>query len=231
MDNQAALFYVFSAVLLFAALRVITARSTVHAALFLVLAFFSASCVWMLLQAEFLAITLVLVYVGAVMVLFLFVVMMLDINTDQFRQNFWQHLPLAGLIGAVIAVEMALVLMSGFRVSQAAPVDPRLAEYGNTRLLGIELYTHYLYPLQLAAVLLLVAMVAALALTLRKRKDVRAMDPGQQVRVKRADRVRMVSMPAEVEAPAASAEPAEGGAAPGAQAPGAAPGSAGKGAA
>jgi NADH-quinone oxidoreductase subunit J len=231
MDNQAALFYVFSAVLLFAALRVITARSTVHAALFLVLAFFSASCVWMLLQAEFLAITLVLVYVGAVMVLFLFVVMMLDINTDQFRQNFWQHLPLAGLIGAVIAVEMALVLMSGFRVSQAAPVDPRLAEYGNTRLLGIELYTHYLYPLQLAAVLLLVAMVAALALTLRKRKDVRAMDPGQQVRVKRADRVRMVSMPAEVEASAASAEPAEGGAAPGAQAPGAAPGSAGTGAA
>ena len=231
MDNQAALFYVFSAVLLFAALRVITARSTVHAALFLVLAFFSASCVWMLLQAEFLAITLVLVYVGAVMVLFLFVVMMLDINTDQFRQNFWQHLPLAGLIGAVIAVEMALVLMSGFRVSQAAPVDPRLAEYGNTRLLGIELYTHYLYPLQLAAVLLLVAMVAALALTLRKRKDVRAMDPGQQVRVKRADRVRMVSMPAEVEASAASAEPAEGDAAPGAQAPGAAPGSAGKGAA
>lgn len=231
MDNQAALFYVFSAVLLFAALRVITARSTVHAALFLVLAFFSASCVWMLLQAEFLAITLVLVYVGAVMVLFLFVVMMLDINTDQFRQNFWQHLPLAGLIGAVIAVEMALVLMSGFRVSQAAPVDPRLAEYGNTRLLGIELYTHYLYPLQLAAVLLLVAMVAALALTLRKRKDVRAMDPGQQVRVKRADRVRMVSMPAEVEASAASAEPAEGGAAPGAQVPGAASGSAGKGAA
>ncbi|MFM8797245.1 MAG: NADH-quinone oxidoreductase subunit J [Betaproteobacteria bacterium] len=231
MDNQAALFYVFSAVLLFAALRVITARSTVHAALFLVLAFFSASCVWMLLQAEFLAITLVLVYVGAVMVLFLFVVMMLDINTDQFRQNFWQHLPLAGLIGAVIAVEMALVLMSGFRVSQAAPVDPRLAEYGNTRLLGMELYTHYLYPLQLAAVLLLVAMVAALALTLRKRKDVRAMDPGQQVRVKRADRVRMVSMPAEVEASAASAKPAEGGAAPGAQAPGAAPGSAGKGAA
>ena len=231
MDNQAALFYVFSAVLLFAALRVITARSTVHAALFLVLAFFSASCVWMLLQAEFLAITLVLVYVGAVMVLFLFVVMMLDINTDQFRQNFWQHLPLAGLIGAVIAVEMALVLMSGFRVSQAAPVDPRLAEYGNTRLLGIELYTHYLYPLQLAAVLLLVAMVAALALTLRKRKDVRAMDPGQQVRVKRADRVRMVSKPAEVEASAASAEPAEGGAAPGAQAPGAASGSAGKGAA
>ena len=205
MDNQAALFYVFSAVLLFAAFRVITARSTVHAALFLVLSFFSASCVWMLLQAEFLAITLVLVYVGAVMVLFLFVVMMLDINTDQFRQNFWQHLPLAGFIGALIAVEMALVLMSGFRVSQAAPVDPRLAEYGNTRLLGIEIYTHYLYPLQLAAVLLLVAMVAALALTLRKRKDVRAMDPALQVRVKRADRVRIVPMAAELDAPAAPA--------------------------
>ena len=205
MDNQAALFYVFSAVLLFAAFRVITARSTVHAALFLVLSFFSASCVWMLLQAEFLAITLVLVYVGAVMVLFLFVVMMLDINTDQFRQNFWQHLPLAGFIGALIAVEMALVLMSGFRVSQAAPVDPRLAEYGNTRPLGIEIYTHYLYPLQLAAVLLLVAMVAALALTLRKRKDVRAMDPALQVRVKRADRVRIVPMAAELDAPAAPA--------------------------
>jgi NADH-quinone oxidoreductase subunit J len=219
MDNQAALFYVFSAVLLIAAFRVITARSTVHAALFLVLAFFSASCVWMLLQAEFLAITLVLVYVGAVMVLFLFVVMMLDINTDQFRQNFWQHLPLAGLIGAVIAVEMALVLMSGFRVSQAAPVDPRLAEYGNTRLLGIEIYTHYLYPLQLAAVLLFVAMVAALALTLRKRKDVRAMDPGQQVRVKRADRVRIVSMAAEVEQPAAPAGEAQGGDAPSATSP------------
>jgi NADH-quinone oxidoreductase subunit J len=215
MDNQAALFYVFSAVLLLAAFRVITARSTVHAALFLVLSFFSASCVWMLLQAEFLAITLVLVYVGAVMVLFLFVVMMLDINSDQFRQNFWQHLPLAGFIGAVIAIEMALVLMSGFRVSQAAPVDPRLAEYGNTRLLGIELYTHYLYPLQLAAVLLLVAMVAALALTLRKRKDVRAMDPAEQVRVKRADRVRIVSMAADVERPAAPATQADSRAVPG----------------
>ena len=203
MDNTAALFYLFSAVLLLASFRVITARSTVHAALFLVLAFFSASCVWMLLQAEFLAITLVLVYVGAVMVLFLFVVMMLDINTDQFRQNFWQHLPLAGFIGAVIAVEMALVLMSGFRVSQAAPSDPRLAEFGNTRLLGIEIYTHYLYPLQIAAVLLLVAMIAALALTLRKRKDVRAMDPGLQVRAKASERVRLVSMPAEVEKPAA----------------------------
>ena len=208
MDNTTALFYAFSAVLLLAAFRVITARSTVHAALFLVLSFFSASCIWMLLAAEFLAITLVLVYVGAVMVLFLFVVMMLDINTDQFRQNFWQHLPLAGLIGAVIAVEMALVLMGGFRVSQPAPPDPLLAEYGNTRLLGIEIYTHYLYPLQLAAVLLLVAMVAALALTLRKRKDARAMDPGVQVRARPRERVRIVSMRAEVESPAHAAEAA-----------------------
>ena len=222
MDNQAALFYVFSAVLLFAAFRVITARSTVHAALFLVLSFFSASCVWMLLQAEFLAITLVLVYVGAVMVLFLFVVMMLDINTDQFRQNFWQHLPLAGFIGAVIAVEMALVLMSGFNVAKAPAADPRLAELGNTRLLGIEIYTHYLYPLQIAAVLLLVAMVAAIALTLRRRKDVRAMDPSVQVRVKRADRVRIVSMPAEVERPAAEPDAADAAGAPGAAPKGAA---------
>ena len=201
MTNTSVLFYIFSAVLLFAAFRVITARSTVHAALFLVLSFFSASCVWMLLQAEFLAITLVLVYVGAVMVLFLFVVMMLDINTDQFRQNFWQHLPLAGFIGALIAIEMALVLMGGFRVSQAPVASSSAAEMGNTRLLGIEIYTHYLYPLQIAAVLLLVAIIAAIALTLRRRKDVRAMDPAQQVRVKRADRVRIVSMPAEVERP------------------------------
>ena len=202
MMTTSALFYVFSAVLLLAAFRVITARSTVHAALFLVLSFFSASCVWMLLQAEFLAITLALVYVGAVMVLFLFVVMMLDINTDQFRQNFWQHLPLAGFIGALIAIEMALVLMGGFNVSQA-PVDPRLADMGNTRLLGIEIYTHYLYPLQIAAVLLLVAIIAAIALTLRKRKDVRAMDPSQQVRVKAKDRVRLVKMAPEVDTPAA----------------------------
>ena len=177
MDSTTALFYVFSAVLLLAALRVVTARSTVHAALFLVLAFFSASCLWMLLRAEFLAITLVLVYVGAVMVLFLFVVMMLDINSEQFREGFWQHLPLAGLVGALIALEMALVLMRGFQV-QAPPQVAKAVEMGNTRLLGIEIYTEYLYPLQLAAVLLLVAIVAAIALTLRARKDSRHLDPG-----------------------------------------------------
>jgi NADH-quinone oxidoreductase subunit J len=201
MDTITALFYVFSAVLLLASFRVITARSTVHAALFLVLAFFSASCVWMLLEAEFLAITLVLVYVGAVMVLFLFVVMMLDINADSFREGFWKHLPLAGVVGALIALEMALVLMRGFALK--APITGSKAlEVGNTKLLGIELYTNYLYPLQLAAVLLLVAIVAAIALTLRGgRKDSKHMDASVQVRAKKADRVRLVKMRPVVEAP------------------------------
>ena len=202
MDTITALFYVFSTVLLFAAFRVITARSTVHAVLFLVLAFFSASCLWMMLSAEFLAITLVLVYVGAVMVLFLFVVMMLDINADSFREGFWKHLPLAGLVGAVIALEMALVLMRGFQLQAPAP-GARALEMGNTKLLGIEIYTEYLYPLQLAAVLLLVAIVAAIALTLRGRKDSRHMDPSQQVRVKKVDRVRLVKMAPTVEVPSA----------------------------
>jgi len=202
MNTITGLFYVFSTVLLFAAFRVITARSTVVAALFLVLSFFSASCIWMLLRAEFLAITLVLVYVGAVMVLFLFVVMMLDVNTDKFREGFWTHLPLAGLVGAVIALQMALVLMRGFQL-EAPAATARDLEMGNTKLLGIELYTHYLYPLQLAAVLLLVAIIAAIALTLRARKDSRRMDPGQQVRVKKADRVRLVKMDPTIEAPSA----------------------------
>jgi NADH-quinone oxidoreductase subunit J len=196
MNTVTALFYVFSAVLLFAAFRVITARSTVHAALFLVLAFFSAACVWMLLRAEFLAITLVLVYVGAVMVLFLFVVMMLDINSDGFREGFWKHFPLAGMVGALIALEMALVLLRGFQPGAAPELPAKALQMGNTRLLGIDIYTGYLYPLQIAAVLLLVAIVAAIALTLRERKDSRHMNPSEQVRVKRADRVRIVKMPA-----------------------------------
>jgi NADH-quinone oxidoreductase subunit J len=214
MDTITVLFYVFAAVLLGAAFRVITARSTVHSALFLVLAFFSASCIWMLLRAEFLAITLVLVYVGAVMVLFLFVVMMLDINTDEFRQGFWKHLPVAGFVGALIALEMALVLMRGFQLSAPAPTAKAL-ELGNTKLLGIEIYTQYLYPLQLAAVLLLVAIIAAIALTLRERKDSRHMNPGDQVRVKAADRMRIVKMAPVIELPSAppAAAPKEGGAA------------------
>jgi NADH-quinone oxidoreductase subunit J len=167
MNSITALFYVFSAVLLFAGFRVITARSTVHAALFLVLAFFSAAASGCCSKAEFLAITLVLVYVGAVMVLFLFVVMMLDINTDAFREGFYKHLPVAGFVGAVIALEMALVLMHRLPGRPRRRRPARAAELGNTRLLGIEIYTNYLYPLQMAAVLLLVAIIAAIALTLR----------------------------------------------------------------
>jgi NADH-quinone oxidoreductase subunit J len=199
MNSTTALFYVFSAVLLGASFGVITARSTVHAALYLVLAFFSAACVWMLLKAEFLAIALVLVYVGAVMVLFLFVVMMLDINTDAFRKDFWKHLPVAGIVGALIALEMMLILRGGFDLAAPKPMLPDVASIPNTKLLGIEIYTDYLYPLQLAAVLLLVAIIAAIALTLRERKDTKRVDPSQQVRVKRADRVRIVKMAPEVE--------------------------------
>lgn len=204
------LFYVFSAVLLFAAFRVITSRSAVYAALFLVLAFFSAACVWMLLQAEFLAISLVLVYVGAVMVLFLFVVMMLDANTSMVRERLKGTLPLALLIGAVIALEMALVLLPGFRLREAPAPDAQAMQLGNTKLLGIEIYTQYLYPLQIAAVLLLVAIIAAIALTLRRRKDSRYLDPAQQVKARKAERLRIVSMQPEV-APPPAAPTGEGG--------------------
>lgn len=196
MDIKSALFYVFSAVMLFAALRVITARNPVHAALYLVLAFFQASGIWMLLKAEFLSITLVLVYVGAVMVLFLFVVMMIDINLDALKKDFWKHFPLAAFIGAVLALELASVLMGGFRSSQIAVDSSSVAglPVSNTRDLGVLLYTEYLYPLEIAAVILLVAIVSAIALTMRERKDTKAQDPGEQVKVKAADRLRMVKM-------------------------------------
>ena len=204
MNTMTALFYVFSAVLLFAAFRVITARTPVYAALYLVLAFFTAACVWMLLRAEFLAISLVLVYVGAVMVLFLFVVMMLDINVDALREGFWKHFPVAGLVGVVIALEMAAVLLGGFRLTEVPVADAAALKLGNTKLLGIEMYTRYLYPLQIAAVLLLVAIIAAIALTLRKRKDSKYINPSDQVNVRAADRVRIVKMAPTVEAPAVS---------------------------
>jgi NADH-quinone oxidoreductase subunit J len=210
MNTQTALFYIFSAVLLFASFRVITARDTVHAALFLVLAFFTAACVWILLAAEFLAIALVLVYVGAVMVLFLFVVMMLDINVDALRADFWRHFPLAALVGVVIALEMAAVLLGGFRLENSPAPDALVSRLGNTKLLGIEVYTHYLYPLQIAAVLLLVAIIAAIALTLRKRKDSRFLNPAQQVRVRKADRLRIVRMKPTIEAAPPAAEKPEG---------------------
>ena len=205
MDITTALFYVFSAVLLLASLRVITARSTVHSALFLILAFFTAACLWILLKAEFLAITLVLVYIGAVMVLFLFVVMMLDFNTDSLRQGFWKHMPLAAVVGALIALEMAAILMGGFRLSEAPVVSAAALKMGNTKLLGIDLYTNYLYPLQIAAVLLLVAIIAAIALTLRRRGDSKAINASDQVKVRKGDRLKIIKMDAVVEAPAADA--------------------------
>jgi NADH-quinone oxidoreductase subunit J len=202
MDVRTGLFYLFSVVLLFAAFRVITARNPVYAALFLVLTFFQAAGVWLLLRAEFLAISLVLVYVGAVMVLFLFVVMMLDINVDALRVGFWKHFPIAATIGALIALEMAAVLMGGFRPTEEPRVLPAAAQaaqagvqYSNTKELGRLLYTEYLYPLEIAAVLLLVAIVAAIALTLRTRKDTKHTDPSQQVRVKARDRLQVIKMP------------------------------------
>jgi len=184
--------------MLFSALRVITARNPVHAALFLVLAFFTASVIWMLLKAEFLAIVLVLVYVGAVMVLFLFVVMMLDINLDRMREGCWSYLPLGATVGLLMIVEMVLVLSGRYfgLAAMPAPPDPGKA-YSNTRELGRVLYTDYIYAFELAGVVLLVAIIAAIALTLRRRKDTKGQDPSRQVAVKRADRVRIVSMPSE----------------------------------
>ena len=196
MDITSIFFYAFSTVLLFAAFKVVTSRNPVHSALYLVLSFFQASAIWMLLQAEFLSISLILVYVGAVMVLFLFVVMMLDINIEAMRQGFWRHFPLAASIGAVLALELASVLLGGFRLTQS-PVAPVLEEgvqYSNTKELGIILYTEYLYPLEIAAVILLVAIVAAIALTLRERKDSKAQDPSEQVKVKASDRLQLVKM-------------------------------------
>jgi NADH-quinone oxidoreductase subunit J len=206
MDIRTGLFYLFSAVLLFAAFRVVTARNPVYAALYLVLAFFQAAAVWMLLKAEFLAISLVLVYVGAVMVLFLFVVMMLDIDMDSLRQGFWKHFPLAATVGVVIALEMAAVLMGGFRLvdepkAAVAAAGQAAAQVSNTKELGVLLYTQYLFPLEIAAVLLLVAIVAAIALTLRERKDSKHIDPSVQVRVKARDRVQIVKLPPTVAAP------------------------------
>ena len=191
-------FYVFSAILLFAALRVITSRNPVHAALFLVLAFFTSAGIWIQLQAEFLAIALVLVYVGAVMVLFLFVVMMLDINLARLRAGFWSYLPVGATVALLLVIEMVIVLYYNFAGVEAAPAREPLPErYSNTKELGRLLYTEYVYPFEIAAVVLLVAIVAAIALTLRRRKNTKYIDPGDQVNVRRKDRVRMVSMPAE----------------------------------
>ncbi len=198
MDFRAATFYFFAAVMIFAALRVITARNPVHSALFLVLAFFTAAGLWMLLEAEFLAIALVLVYVGAVMVLFLFVVMMLDINMDRLREGYWDYLVPALIVAGVMIAEMALVLGGRYFDLEGMPQPTaHAADYSNTRELGRLIYTDYVYPFEIAAVILLVAIVAAIALTLRQRKDTKYIDPAKQIRVRRQDRVRLVSMPSE----------------------------------
>ena len=206
MSVTTGLFYAFSAVLLFAAFRVITARNPVHAALYLVLTFFQAALIWMLLKAEFLSITLVLVYVGAVMVLFLFVVMMMDVNVENLRLGFWKHFPLAALVGVVIALEMAAVLMGGFRISEDPSSAVAAAGSSNTKEIGVLLFTQYLLPLEVAAAILLVAMIAAIALTLRARKDSKYVSPGDQVRVKSRDRMTVVKMAATQAAPVVTAE-------------------------
>jgi NADH-quinone oxidoreductase subunit J len=193
MNFEAIVFYVFAAILVFAALRVVTTRNPVHAALWLVLAFFTAAGVWLLLQAEFLAIALVLVYVGAVMVLFLFVVMMLDVNFDAMRSNLRAHIPVAATIGIIVFAEMALLLVR----ATAGSGSPPPAATQNTRALGRLLYVDYVYPFEIASVILLVAIVAAIALTWRRRRDSKHQDPGAQVRVRRGDRVRLVNMRSE----------------------------------
>jgi NADH-quinone oxidoreductase subunit J len=201
MDFKTATFYFFAGLLVYAALRVITARNPIISALHLVLAFFTAAALWLVLKAEFLAITLVLVYVGAVMVLFLFVVMMLDINFDKLREGFWSYLPLAGTVGLLMVIEMVLVV-GGKRfglMDVAAPAE-HAAGYSNTKELGRLIYTDYVYPFELASIILLVAIVAAIALTLRRRKESKYQNPAEQVRVRRQDRVRMVPMLAEKKA-------------------------------
>jgi len=202
MKIQAAFFYLFSAVLLFAAFRVITARNPVHAVLHLILAFSQAAGIWLLLRAEFLGVALILVYLGAVMVLFLFVVMMLDIRLDALRQGFWRHFPLAALIGGVVIAEMGAVLMGGFGGVVERAASAAAQPLPNTQALGRLLYTEYLYPVEIAAMILLVAMIAAIALTLRKRKDSKAVDAARQIRVRAHERIELRKLaPARVPAP------------------------------
>src|SRR5262245_25706361 len=196
----AILFWAFAAVLVGAAIGVILARNPVHSVLFLVLCFFNAAVLWLLIQAEFLAIVLVLVYVGAVMVLFLFVVMMLDVNIEELREGFARNAPLGGLIALIMIVELAYVLWVrrlGLELPGAAPLAA--AGSSNTAEIGAVLYTRYAYPFQLAAVVLLIAIVAAITLTMRRRPGLKSQDIAGQVAVKAADRVRLVSMPPERE--------------------------------
>ncbi len=191
------LFYLFAAILVFAALRVVTARNPVHAVLWLVLVFFTASAHWLMLRAEFLAIVLVLVYVGAVMVLFLFVVMMLDINFDNLRKQFRSYVPVGATVGALVLIEMALTLVGtrhGIPVGSAA--GPATGA-SNTKALGALVYTDYVYPFEIAAVILLVAIIAAIALTHRRRRETKYQNPGEQVKVRPQDRLRVLNIPSE----------------------------------
>src|SRR5438105_3479567 len=198
MDFKQFVFYFFATLLVFASSMVITLRNPVKSALFLVLAFFSAAGLWLLLSAEFLAIVLVLVYVGAVMVLFLFVVMMLDINLARLREGFAEYLPIGGIVAVLLVLEMGLILSSGrFGASRMPEPAAVGADYSNTRALGRLIYTVYAYPFELAAIILLVAIVAAIALTMRRRKDTKYLDPAKQIDVRRADRVRVNTLPAE----------------------------------
>ncbi len=206
MEFSTFTFYVFAAIMLFAALRVITAKNPVHAALFLALAFISASGLWFLLQAEFLAIILIMVYVGAVMVLFLFVVMMLDIDIDRLRHRFWSYLPLGALIGLLMVAEMAMVLGGKYFSIEAMPGQNYPAGYSNIKELGRLLYTEYVYPFELASIILLVGIIAAVLLTLRRRKDTKYQNPSRQIALRREESVRLVSMPAEKDEPSATAK-------------------------
>ena len=200
MSFNEIVFYFFAAILILAALGVITARNPVHAALLLVLAFFTSAAIWLQLQAEFLAIALVLVYVGAVMVLFLFVVMMLDINLARLREGFWNYLPLGALVALLLVAEMVIVLGGRFAGFSDMPAPaPLPAGYSNTKELGRLVYTEYVYPFEIAAVILLVAIISAIALTLRRRKQSKYIDPATQIAVRRRDRVRIVAMRAETE--------------------------------
>ena len=199
MEFKTFVFYFLAAVLVFASLRVVTLRNPVHAALNLVLAFFSASGIWVLLQAEFLAIALILVYVGAVMVLFLFVVMLLDINLDRLREGFWSYLPLGAIVALLIVAEMSLVLYARFSGVSESVAGQTGASFSNAKAVGRLLFTDYVYPFELASVILLVGIVAAIALTLRGKRKSKAVSPSEQVFVKAKDRVRIVKMPAETQ--------------------------------
>ena len=204
---QDIVFYTLAAILLYAAISVITTRNPVYAALYLVLAFFTAAGIWLLLEAEFLAIALVLVYVGAVMVLFLFVVMMLDINLDKLREGFWKALPIALPVGGLMAFEMVMIVgVRNFGVDKIVAPEAQPADYSNTAELGRVLYTDYLLPFELASIVLLVAIVAAIALTLRDRKESKSVDPSKQVLVKKADRIRILKMDSVVEKEGARSE-------------------------